>query len=126
MSLLTSLQIYQEFLKNHIKDYKENSAIYEQNLKGYCALGRSPSSKCITETQINIKKNKQEIIKANKELEIITDKINLILKVRENENHLKEHNEILKLLKKTIETHQKHLIAVSIISVISIIINILI
>ena len=124
MSLLRSLQIYQEFLRNHIKDYKENSAIYEQNLKGYCALGRSPSSKSITETQTTIKKNTQEIIKANKELEIITDKINLILKVQENENNLKEHDEILKLLKKTIETQQKHLIAVSVISVISIMMNI--
>uniref|UniRef100_A0A6C0CDU3 Uncharacterized protein n=1 Tax=viral metagenome TaxID=1070528 RepID=A0A6C0CDU3_9ZZZZ len=124
MPLLTSLQIYQEFLRNHIKDYKENSAIYEQYLKEYYALGRSPSSKCITDTQINIKKNSQEIMKANKELEIITDKINFILKVRENENHLKEHNEILKLLKKSIETQQKHLIAVSVISVISIMMNI--
>jgi len=124
MALLTSLKMYQEYLKDHIRDYNEHSDIYEQYLKEYYSIGKTNSDRDVINIKRNIKINTQEAIKANKELDIISDKINYIIKINNNQNYLKETDENLKLLRTTVEVQRKHLIVVSIISVISFVINI--
>jgi ABC-type antimicrobial peptide transport system permease subunit len=124
MALLTSLKMYQEYLRDHIRDYKEHSDIYEQYLKEYYNIGKTNMDRDVITIKKNIKTNIQEVMKANKELDIITDKINYINKINNNQNYLKEIDENLKLLRMTVEVQQKHIIVISVISIISFVINI--
>ena len=124
MALLTSLKMYQEYLRDHIRDYKEHSGIYEQYLKEYYNIGKTNTDRNVINIKKNIKINTQKAMKANKELDIITDKINYINKINNNQNYLKETDESLKLLRITVEEQQKYLIVISIISVISFMVNI--
>jgi len=125
MALLTSLKMYQEYLIEHIRDYKENSNVYEQYLKEYYNIGKTNNDRDVIFVKKSIKINIQEIMKCNKELDIITDKINCINRINNNENYLKETNENLKLLRMTVEIQQKHLIILSIITIISFVFNII-